>query len=80
MKIGILSKEAAEGLVLWATHEYHDELLFDGIGSLPTEWAWIVFQLQVAEDRPEWFPKGKWATIQIIEGYLLAEARSGVRP
>jgi hypoxanthine phosphoribosyltransferase len=49
-------------------------MLFDGIGSLETEWAWIVFQLRVAEDRPEWFPKGKSATIQIIEKWLYDEA------
>ena len=29
--------------------------------------AWLVLLLKKCEDRPEWFPRGKWATIQHIE-------------
>jgi hypothetical protein len=32
--------------------------------------AWLVLLLKRCEDRPEWFPKGKWATIQHIEKQL----------
>lgn len=32
--------------------------------------AWIVLLLKKLEDRPEWFPRGKWATIQEIERQL----------
>lgn len=28
---------------------------------------------RVAEDKPEWFPHGKWATIQGIQGRIYAE-------
>jgi hypothetical protein len=34
-------------------------------------WAWITFLLRAAPDRADWFPKGKWATIQVIEDQLL---------
>jgi hypothetical protein len=40
----------------------------------PMPWVWITFQLRVAEDRPEWFPKGKFATIQVIEQWLYEES------
>jgi len=74
MKIGQLSDAAQDGLRLWAEFQHGDGLLFDDIGSSPQEWAWICVQLRVAEDRPEWFPKGRWATIQVIEGLLLEQA------
>jgi len=74
MKLSWLSTEAQEGLLQWAEFEHNDELLFDSIGSAPEEWAWICFQLRAAVDKPEWFPKGKWATIQVIEQFLLDEA------
>lgn len=32
--------------------------------------AWLVLLLKKCEDRPEWFPRGKWATIQEIERQL----------
>lgn len=80
MKLSQLSAEAADGLLKWAKHEHQDDLFFEGISSLPGEWAWVVFQLKVAEDRPEWFPKGRWATIQRIEAFLLEEARQQKRP
>ena len=36
-------------------------------------WAMLYFRLKKAEDRPEWFPSGKWATVQRVER-LLEEA------
>lgn len=41
-------------------------------GSLE-HWALLFFKLRAAEDREEWFPSGKWATIQRLES-LLEEA------
>jgi len=35
--------------------------------------AWLFFRLREAEDRAEWFPSGKWATLQRLE-QLLSEA------
>ena len=74
MKIDQMSVAAQEGLRRWAEYQHGDELLFDTIGGLPEHWAWICIQLRIAEDRPEWFPKGRWATIQVIEGLLLEQA------
>jgi hypothetical protein len=73
MRLEWLSGEAQKGLIEWAKFQ-HDELLFEGIGSLPSEWAWVAFQLRAAQDLPEWFPKGKWATIKVIETNLMKEA------
>ena len=80
MKIDKLSAIAQEGLRKWATFQHDDALLFDAIASLPQEWAWICFQLGAAEDNPEWFPKGKWATIQFIQQVLVEEAVAERRP
>jgi hypoxanthine phosphoribosyltransferase len=79
MKLEQMSKQAGDGLIEWAKFQHGDELFFDGIGSLPSEWAWVVYQLKVAEDRPEWFPKGKSATIQKIEMSLYEVAKREVR-
>jgi hypothetical protein len=76
MKIERLSAAAQEGLRKWASWQHDDELLFDNIVGSPEHWSWIVFQLRVADDRPEWFPKGKSATIQIIESWIYDEAKS----
>ena len=76
MKLSRLSPEAQAGLVRWATHHFQDDLLWDGIGSSPEHWAWLWFQLRVSEDNPEWFPKGKWATLQHIQTLLEEEARA----
>jgi hypothetical protein len=54
----------------WAEYQHDDRMLFDSIGSQPEQWAWIFFELRAATDKPEWFPKGKWATIQHIEQHL----------
>lgn len=74
MNIEKLSSAAQAGLRGWAIFQHGDELLFDGNASSPEFWAWICFQLRVADDQPNWFPKGKSATIQIIEGFLYEEA------
>ena len=35
---------------------------------VPMQWAlFIVHVAKRAPDKPEWFPRGKWATIQAIE-------------
>jgi hypothetical protein len=79
MKLEQMSKQAADGLIEWAKFQHGDDLFFDGIGSLPAEWAWVVYQLKVAEDRPEWFPKGKSATVQKIEAALYEMAKAEAR-
>lgn len=75
MDIDQLSSETQEGLRLWAKWQHDDDMLFDDMASIPEIWAWIWFQLRAAEDRPEWFPRGKWAVLQLIETYLDEEAR-----
>ena len=74
MKIEMLSSETQAGLRLWANDALGDELVFDGNASAPEFWAWICFLLWSTDDKPEWFPKGKSATIQVIEMRLLREA------
>jgi hypothetical protein len=37
---------------------------------LPDRMAWIVWQLRKVHDTEEYFPCGKWATIQAIESQL----------
>ena len=76
MRIDRLSNEAQQGLREWAKWQHDDELLFDAISNLPENWAWICFQLRAALDRPEWFPKGKSETIQVIEQWLYTLAKS----
>jgi hypothetical protein len=72
------SEEAQQGLRLWSVAVYGDELMLDGIGGATAAWAWIAFLLRESPDRPEWFPKGKWATIQFLETELIQEARQEV--
>lgn len=79
MTIEQLSAEAQEGLRQWALWQHDDELLFDANAGSPEFWAWSCFQLRVAEDRPEWFPKGKFATIQVIEQWIYDAANHAVR-
>ena len=38
-------------------------------GSLE-KWALLYFKLRKAKDRAEWFPSGKWATLQRLEQLL----------
>ena len=42
---------------------------------LATDLARLWFFLRVATDKREWFPRGKWATIQHMETMLTSEAR-----
>lgn len=70
-----LTPLAQGGLREWALWAHNDEAFFDRIGCSPTEWAWVCFQLRVAEDRPSWFPHGKLETLQFIERHLADEAR-----
>lgn len=74
MQIEDLSQATQEGLRAWGVWQHNDALLFEGISNWPEEWAWIVIQLRLAEDRPAWFPKGKWSVIQVIEERLNQEA------
>lgn len=78
MRIERLSDEAQEGLRLWAAWQLADALFFETDDVQP--WAWAMFQLRAAEDRPEWFPKGKSATIQVIELWLHEEAAAEANP
>ncbi len=32
--------------------------------------AWLTYRLRYAEDKPEYFPHGKWATIQRLQGFV----------
>lgn len=41
----------------------------------PERMAWIVLLLRVTDDRPAFFPAGKWATIQAIESQLAKAAK-----
>jgi len=41
----------------------------------PERMAWIVLQLRYIEDTEEFFPMGKWATIQSIESQLEKAAK-----
>ncbi len=68
-----LSADSQTGLRNWAEHQGAEDLL---LSSLAQSWAWICWQLRVAEDRPEWFPRGKFATILVIEKWLYDEAES----
>jgi hypothetical protein len=74
MTLDEFSSETQTGLSNWAIAEHSDGLLFESIGSDPAPWAWIYFQLSAAEDRPEWFPKGKWATLQFLGQRLQKQA------
>lgn len=63
MKSVKLSEEAAGGLsrVLNMTISTSNQ---------PEMMAWVVMILEELEDRPEWFPRGKWATIHHIQDQL----------
>ena len=41
--------------------------------SAPEHWALLYFKLRKAKDFAEWFPSGKWATLQRLER-LIEEA------
>lgn len=78
MKLSDLSQAAQDGLCRFTREAIGDEMLLDGIWSLPEHWAWLLVHLKVAQDRAEWFPEGKWATIQVIEEQLINEVRAAL--
>lgn len=48
----------------------------DGRLNAPIEsWAFLFFILREAQDKPEWFPSGKWVTIQRLESLLVEAAK-----
>jgi len=75
MKLDQLSEVTRTGLRRLGKEWENEELLFDGLAGNSESWAWWWFRLREMEDRPEWFPRGKWATIQRIEDLLTAEAK-----
>jgi len=67
--------------MLGATADFLSTL---GIGDfygveLPERMAWVILVLQELEDRPEWFPHGKWATIQSLGEQVQAAAQAVAR-
>ena len=79
MKLEHLSLLAQNGLRRWALDIHKDEMLFDGIASCSEAWAWIFFELRESADNPDWFPRGKWATIQVIEDHLISLAKEAIK-
>ncbi len=74
MKIDRLNSLAQQGIRNFCRDIHGDEMIPDAISSLPEQWAWLWFQLREAEDKLDWFPKGKYATLQYIESHLIDEA------
>lgn len=37
--------------------------------------AWLYFLLRQAPDYAEWFPRGKWATLQVLEASIDEQAK-----
>jgi hypothetical protein len=70
------SEEAQTGIRLFCLDVHGDELMAEDWGAASEAWAWLAVRLRVAQDRQQWFPKGKWATIQYIEELLLEEAKA----
>jgi len=53
--------------------KHHDlEALYEGACHDAECCAWLFFILQSAPDKVDWFPRGKWATLQALEGHLHA--------
>ncbi len=75
MKLNRFSQLTQDALRRWSMDMFNDELMLDDIFGLPEHWAWVWFLLRESEDRPEWFPHGKSATLQILEGFLITEAQ-----
>ena len=75
MKLEMFSEPAQAGLRVWAEQ---NNLLFPDHAGAPEFWAWMYFELRESEDRPEWFPRGKWATLQFLEAKLSEAARTVV--
>lgn len=71
------SREGAEGMTdsIELSGVAAEALSRIGLGDfnrveLPERMAWVALVLKKQEDKPEWFPRGKWATIQEIERQL----------
>lgn len=58
-----MSKSAAQGIANALDQDVYEVETVERM-------AWLVLLLKKCEDRPEWFPRGKWATIQSIERQL----------
>ena len=46
----------------------------------PSTWAGLFFILTQVPDQPEYFPRGKWATIQHLEKLLWEWGQAQVKP
>jgi hypothetical protein len=75
MKITELLVKTQDGLRRWARAVHGDGMLLDDLAD-PKIWKRCCLQLREAVDSPEFFPSGKWATIQAIEWMLQVEARN----
>ncbi len=62
MKIA-LSPEAMQGFSLALSIEINEDTKIE-------QMAWAFFLLRTVPDKPEYFPKGKWASIQVLEEQL----------
>jgi len=63
-----LSSKVAEGITLLLNQDFN-------CVEIPERMAWIVYLLKEAPDTEEYFPMGKWATIQAIEFQLKRYAK-----
>jgi len=67
-----LSPRVAEGLEKALSQDFY------GVEN-PERMAWVVLVLKKLDDNENWFPHGKWATIQNIESQLDACAEISAR-
>lgn len=66
--------KAQDGIVAFCADNDCAAIVIDARPLVPIEqWALLYFKLRKAKDRAEWFPSGKWATLQRLE-QLLEEA------
>lgn len=76
MTINHLLPVTRQGLRAFCEHFHgHASVLDSGAAE---QWAWLTFQLSQAPDKEEWFPSGKWATIQRIQDLLAMEAKESL--
>lgn len=66
-----LSQAVANGLTTALNQDFNT---FESLERM----AWVVLIIKKLEDREEWFPRGKWATTQNIEGQLERAAKEFV--
>uniref|UniRef100_A0A6M3KD76 Uncharacterized protein n=1 Tax=viral metagenome TaxID=1070528 RepID=A0A6M3KD76_9ZZZZ len=67
-----LSRLAADGISLALNQDFNKV-------ETPERMAWVCILLRKVPDKEEWFPRGKWATIQEIERQLDAAAQHMIR-